>query len=78
MSYVQPDRMAQRPLPQQARELRSVYYDPETQMFRDPWRNFDYGVLHFWRWLVESGRLVGDGPAYGQLANRVISRGGQR
>ena len=75
---IQPDRGVQRPILAQARELRSVYYDAETQMFREPWHSLDYGVLKFWRWRVETGQLVGDGPVYGRLADREFTRGWYR
>jgi hypothetical protein len=62
---------APRPLAERARELRSVYYDPETCMFREPWKMLDYPVLKFLQWRIESGDLVGDGPIYSRLATRA-------
>jgi hypothetical protein len=63
---------AARPGAEHARELRTVYYDPETGMFREPWKTLDYGVLKFWQWRVAIGHLSGDSPIYGTLANRQI------
>ena len=35
-------------------------YDPELEMFIEPEHPLDIAMLEFLRWLVQTGRLVGD------------------
>jgi hypothetical protein len=49
-------------------------YDGDLQMFRDPGREPDLGVLRFLRWLAERGELEHEafGAPTGVLAEAVV------
>ena len=50
-------------------------YDRDLQMFREPSREPDLGILRFLRWLAERGELEHDvsGASSGELAGLVES-----